>query len=105
MTAPEFAYAPAQCAKDRLRCQEGEFLLTRAFDKTDGIMNEVFAAAKYLPGWTARIRGGCSWKGRLGLGAPESFTVSPGALLRSADLGRPGRRAGTRGSDGVRAAG
>ena len=85
MNAPEFDYAPGQCAKDRLRCQAGEFLLTRAFDEADVVMREVLAAPKYLPGWTARIGGGCSWKSRYGLGAPESFTKSPGALLRGAD--------------------
>jgi hypothetical protein len=85
MTAPEFAYAPAQCTKDQLRCKDREFLLTRSFDKEDVIMREVFAAPKYLPNWSARIHGGCSWQGRFGLGAPESFAGAPGALLRTAD--------------------
>ena len=94
MNAPEFTYAPGQCANDTLRCAEGEFLLTRAFGAGDVILQQVFAAPKFLPGWTARVRGSCSWKGRYGCGAPNSFAVSPGALLRNTEWRTAGDETG-----------
>jgi hypothetical protein len=70
MTAPEFNYAPEQCAKDRIAWQDGAFTLTRAFDKSDVYMGEVFAAARYLRDWSAQVQGGCTWTDRCGFAPP-----------------------------------
>jgi hypothetical protein len=84
MDAPEFSFAPQQCAGDVIACGESGFVLRRAFQKSDVYMNEVFAAARYLTNWQAVIRGGSSWPGRMGYGPPEAFTNSPGILAQSA---------------------
>ncbi len=84
MTSPEFNYDPKQCAKDAIRWQDGRFTLTRGFDKSDAIMNEVFAVAAKLPGWKAVIQAGSSFKGRSGFGTPAAFAASPSDLVRSA---------------------
>lgn len=94
MTAPEFGFAPNQCAKDRVSCQGGTFMLRRSFDKGDVIMGEVFAAPKYVLGWTATIRGGSSWTARGGLAAPELFAATPGDLARRTDWQTQGERTG-----------
>jgi len=86
MDAPEFRFAPQQCAKDFIRCDEDGFELSRAFDKSDVYVNEIFAAARYLTNWQAVIRGGSSWKGRTGFGRPEGFTNSPLALANGVEL-------------------
>jgi hypothetical protein len=83
MDAPEFRFAPSQCAKDKLVWDVHGFVLRRAFDKSDVYMNEVFAAARYLTNWQAVIRGGSSWGGENGFGAPEAFTNTPAALMQS----------------------
>ena len=80
MTAPEFAFAPEQCRKDRVQWKYNAFVLRRAFDESDVIMKEVFGAGRYLPDWEARVEGGSSWTGKAGYGAPASFAVSPQAL-------------------------
>ncbi|MCX6916343.1 MAG: DUF4450 domain-containing protein, partial [Verrucomicrobia bacterium] len=49
--APEFRFAPAQCAKDTIAWDGSGFALRRPFDKADVYMNEVFAAARYLTNW------------------------------------------------------
>ena len=83
MNAPEFDFAPKQCLKDICRWEDGDFSLSRSFDNTDIIMNEVFAAPKKLPDWQAVIRGGSSWKGRCGFGDPNAFTASPADLVKT----------------------
>jgi hypothetical protein len=80
MTAPEFAFAPEQCRKDRVQWGGNAFVLRRTFDESDVIMKEVFGAGRYLPGWEARVEGGSSWAGKAGYGAPDSFVASPQAL-------------------------
>lgn len=85
MTAKEFDFAPDQCAKDNLRWDNGIFTLTRAFDESDVIMREVFAVAKRLPDWRARILGGAAAHTRSGFGDPNAFPVSPAELLKTAD--------------------
>jgi len=91
MDAAEFRFAPQQCAKDTIKWDERSFVLRRAFDKSDVYMNEVFAAARYLTNWQAVIRGGSSWQGETGFGAPEAFTNSPAALAQTLE---PSRAAG-----------
>ncbi len=95
MTAPEFSFAPEQCAKDELTFDNGSFTLRRAFDDSDVYMKEVFAAARYLPGWSARVQSGSDWNGRMGFGDPVSFMESPAALLTSTEWSdQPATRAG-----------
>jgi hypothetical protein len=84
MTAPEFTFAPEQCAKDRVSWSGQRFSLHRTFDKSDVYMNEVFAAARYLPDWEAVIHGGSSWDGPVGFGCPTEFAISPQRLCESA---------------------
>jgi Domain of unknown function (DUF4450)/Mannosylglycerate hydrolase MGH1-like glycoside hydrolase domain len=84
MTAPEFTFAPGQCAKDRVSWAGRRFSLRRAFDESDVYMNEVFAAARYLPDWEAVIHGGSSWDGPVGFGDPPEFIISPQGLCESA---------------------
>jgi hypothetical protein len=85
MTAPEFTFAPGQCSKDRIRWEDRRFSLARGFDKTDAIMEQVFAAARFLPGCQAVVAGGSSWKGSQGFGAPEAFAVSPKSLVEATE--------------------
>ncbi|MBI4557555.1 MAG: DUF4450 domain-containing protein [Candidatus Hydrogenedentes bacterium] len=73
MTAPEFKFAPEQCVKDDLSWQGSRFALRRGFDKSDVILNEVFAAARYMPDWQAVIAGGSSWSGPVGFGDPSAL--------------------------------
>ncbi|MBN1343916.1 MAG: DUF4450 domain-containing protein [Phycisphaerae bacterium] len=84
MTAPQFAFSPDQCSKDRIAWHDGAFTLRRTFDKSDAIMNQPFAAARHLPGWQAVIRGGSSRQARSGFGNPNAFTSSPDQLVKSA---------------------
>ena len=84
MTAPEFTFAPGQCAKDRVSWSGRRFSLRRGFDESDVYMNEVFAAARYLPDWEAVIHGGSSWDGPVGFGGPPEFAISPQGLCESA---------------------
>lgn len=87
MTAPQFTFTPEQCAKDRFTLDGKRFALRRAFDKSDSIMEQPFAAARTLPDWQAVIRAGGRWQGwdgsaiRRGFGDPTMFATSPGALL------------------------
>jgi len=85
MPAPQFIFSPVQCAKDRITWQDRCFALRRSFDKSDAIMNEPFAAARYLPGWEAVIRGGSSWQALVGFGDPKAFAASPVELMKSTD--------------------
>lgn len=89
MNAPEFDFAPEQCAKDRLTWTTQGFELRRAFDDTDVYIKEVFAVTRYLPDWEARIRGGSSQPGDTGFGAPESFAASPKELIAHTDWVEP----------------
>lgn len=82
MTAPEFAFAPAQCAKDLIDWNSNGFTLTRGFTTNDVVMNEVFAVARRLPQWQARIQGGCSWAGESGWGDPSAVVTNPAVLLQ-----------------------
>lgn len=84
MNAPEFTFSPKQCAKNTVRW-DGSFTLTRGFEATDSIMEQIFAAPKYIPDWKAVIQGGMSWKGRTGFGAPTAFSESPAKLSESTD--------------------
>ena len=83
MNAPEFAFAPPQCAKNGIRWDDGAFTLTRGFDTNDVIMKEVFAVAKRLPHWKGVIQGGCSWRGKAGVGDPGAVLTSPATLVRA----------------------
>lgn len=83
MTAPEFTYAPEHCAKNRLSWQDGRFVLRRAFDESDAIMKEPFAAARHLSGWEAVVRGGASWNGLFGFGEPKVFAATPVKLAEA----------------------
>jgi len=85
MTAPQFTFSPDQCAKDVIRLEEGAFRLSRAFDKSDVVMNEPFAAARYQPDWKAEIRGGSSWKAECGCGDRGVLLSSPAALMDSVE--------------------
>lgn len=85
MTAPQFTFSPDQCARDTIQFDDNSFTLFRAFDKTDAIMNEPFAAARFLPDWKAEIRGGSSWKTEHGFGDPAMFVVSPATLVSSSE--------------------
>ena len=84
MNAKELTFAPEQCAKNLIETCEGGFTLTRGFAKPEVVLNEPFAAARYLPDWKLKISGGSSWKEPVGWGAPEAFAESPGVLLASA---------------------
>ena len=92
MNAPEFAFAPSQCAKNQIRWDDGAFTLTRGFDTRDAIMNEVAAVAKRLPHWKGVIQGGCSWPGRAGMGEPGQVLASPAALVRATTWAPAGER-------------
>ena len=83
MNAPEFRFAPQHCAKDRVRCADGGFTLSRAFDGSDAYMKEVFAVARALPDWQAEIRGGSSWEAQVGFGAPNAFADAPAGLVET----------------------
>ena len=83
MTAPEFAFAPEQCAKNHICWDGGTFTLTRGFDTNDVILKEVFAVAKRLPHWKGVIQGGCSWRGTAGVGDPGAVMASPATLVRA----------------------
>ncbi len=83
MNAPEFAFAATQCGKDSIRWEDGTFTLTRAFDKSDVVMNEVFAVPRRLPTWKALLHGGCSWKGKAGTGDARAVPSSPVDLIRA----------------------
>ena len=85
MPAPEFQYAPGQCAKDEWTLDANTFTLRRAFDKDDVYMQEVFAAARYLPEWKAQIQAGSNWGGRKGFAAPAAFLESPSSLLTAVE--------------------
>jgi len=85
MDAPEFRFAPQQCAKDRVSLNDGGFVLRRAFDQTDVFTKEVFAATRHLTNWQALIHGGGSWAGESGFGMPHTFTNSPAALLEQTE--------------------
>ncbi|MCX5757229.1 MAG: DUF4450 domain-containing protein, partial [Candidatus Hydrogenedentes bacterium] len=85
MTDPHFNFAPEQCVKDTIAWKDGVFSLTRAFDKTDSVMEQVFAAPHFLPGWKAVVKGGRSLDGEGGLGDPSKFTAPPSELLQSMD--------------------
>ena len=80
MNAPEFTFAPIQCAKDRYRLDAGVFTLRRAFDDTDVYAKEVYAAARYLPKWEAVIACGSSWNGDNGYGQPDAVLKTPAKL-------------------------
>lgn len=80
MTAPEFAFAPEQCLKDRVSWDEGRFALRRAFDESDVVTREAFSVWRRLPKWEAVVRGGSSWKGGEGFGEPDRFAASPAEL-------------------------
>ena len=84
MTAPEFNFAPEQCAKDQVQWEHCRFTLRRVFDKADSFTEQVFAVHRHLPDWEAVIRGGSSLKGRRGLGGPDAVAVSPVRLVESA---------------------
>ena len=92
MNAPEFAFAPPQCAKNQVRWENGAFTLTRGFDTNDVIMNEVFAVAKRLPHWKGVIRGGCSWRGKTGMCDPGAVLASPATLVRGTTWAPAGER-------------
>ena len=83
MTAPEFSFKPEQCGKDRLILTKERFELHRAFDKSDSIMEQVFAAPRFIENWQAVIKGGSSWKAKAGFGDPNAFTASPAALSQA----------------------
>jgi hypothetical protein len=85
MNAPAFSFSPAQCAKDRIELSERQFTLTRAYAKPDVVLNEPFAAARYLDEWKLKISGGSSWKEKFGWGAPEAFAQSPAELMATAE--------------------
>ncbi len=85
MDAPEFSFAPQQCAKDRIAWDGSGFVLRRGFDKSDVCVNEIFAAARYLTNWQAVVRGGSSWEAASGLGAANAFAQSPAALLQNTE--------------------
>lgn len=93
MDAPELRFAPQHCAKDAVAWDEHGFTLRRAFDASDAYSKEVFAAARCLANWQAVIRGGGSWAGDAGFGAPEAFTDSPAALARTLEPARAPRGA------------
>jgi len=92
MTAPEFAFAPAQCTKDLIAWDPDAFTLTRGFTTNDVVMNEVFAVARRLPHWQARIQGGCSWPGQSGWGEPGGVLTNPAALLQQTTWAPAGAR-------------
>jgi len=79
--APEFTFAPQQCAKDLISWSDGGFALRRSFDKSDVYMTDIAAAARYIPHWQAVIRGGSSWAGENGFGSPIARTNSPAVLV------------------------
>jgi len=98
MTDPHFNFAPEQCAKDVVAWKSGAehppsppsrgewFSLTRAFDKNDSIMEQVFAAARFMPDWKALVEGGSSRTGESGFGDPSKFVNSPAELVKAADF-------------------
>ena len=93
MTAHEFSFRPNQSMRDYLSWTgvdtaqtppRKQFTLRRPFDKKDVYMQEVFAAARYLKDWEAKIQGGSSWQGMSGLGDPRAFAISPAQVAQSA---------------------
>jgi len=103
MDAPEFRFAPEQCANDLVVREETGFSLRRAFGPSDAYLREVFAAARYLTNWQAVIRGGSSWPGDLGFGAPEAFSNSPAALAATLAAAQPAAGTEKRGVVAVQA--
>ena len=87
MNAPEFSFTPVQCNKNRIELSDSNFILSRNFEKNDVVLNEPFAAARYLKNWTLQISGGSSWNGSLGWGTPEAFVKSPSELLAATEWG------------------
>lgn len=91
MTAPQFTFTPEQCAKDRFAWDGKGFVLRRAFDKSDSIMEQPFAAVRTLPDWQAAIHAGSHWQGggvsgvRQGFGDSTACVSSPGALLNATE--------------------
>ena len=83
MTAPEFVFKPEQCSKDRVVLARGRFELHRAFDKSDSIMEQVFAAPRFIQDWQAAVECGSSWNGKTGFGDPIAFMASPAALSQA----------------------
>lgn len=85
MDAREFAFSPDQCAKDRVCWSGNRFQVRRRFDASDSIMEQVFAAPRFLPEWEAVVEGGCTWPGQTGLGTPEHVLESPSSLCADAE--------------------
>lgn len=85
MTDPHFTFAPEQCAKDDIELKTIGFSLVRGFDKSDSVMEQVFAAPRFLPGWKAVVKGGSLPRGTSGLGDPAKFTAAPADLAASMD--------------------
>ncbi len=85
MTDLAFSFAPAQCAKDRIQWIGNRFELHRSFDKSDSIMEQVFAAPRFIPDWQAVIQGGDSWTSKTGCGDPNAFATCPSALSRATE--------------------
>jgi len=84
LTAPEFAFSPDHCAKDRITLDGHRFRLRRSFDDSDVYTKEVFAVTRYLEGWEAEIVGGGSWNPPVGFSAPDKFLEDPAALIEAA---------------------
>ncbi|MFH1568103.1 MAG: DUF4450 domain-containing protein [Gemmatimonadota bacterium] len=81
---PEFAFAPAQCARDEVGWQGGAFRLRRAFEQNEPICRDACAAVGRLPGWAAHVRGGAG-TGRRGLAPPEAAMATPAELAARTD--------------------
>ena len=92
MTDPHFNFSPEQCVKDVIAQKHGIFTLTRAFDKTDSVMEQAFAAPHFQPEWKAIVKGGGFSKSETGLGDPQKFTAAPSELVASMDM-KSGKKA------------
>lgn len=85
MTNPKFTFSPDQCAKDALSRENGRFTLTRAFDNSDSIMEQAFAAPRFISDWKATICAAGSLEGESGFGDPLKFTGLPSDLVNTMD--------------------
>ncbi|MFA6240585.1 MAG: DUF4450 domain-containing protein, partial [Candidatus Hydrogenedentales bacterium] len=85
MMAAEFSFAPSQCSKDNIQWNDGVFALRRPFDDNDVYKKEVYAAARYLDGWEATVKGGSTSPTPCGFGQPEFVLKSPGEFCSTAE--------------------
>ncbi|NJD03073.1 MAG: DUF4450 domain-containing protein [Ruminiclostridium sp.] len=82
----EYRFKPEHCKKDFISILKNSFELNRAFDATDTYISAYKAVAGCIPGWKARVAGGCSGECILGFGEPDFLLESPEKLVNHTDF-------------------